>query len=109
MDGERVLLYLFEIAKENYQWSIFAASAFTFLTVSGILLCNNSNENYEHVVNNLSAQHNIGCLALKIDKLNDELTLRLDLQNEEQASIRNIINELQNKQEKIEESLYSDE
>ena len=101
MDGEHVLEYLFHIAYQNYQWSIFGASAFVFLTVTGSILLSRDSSSVE----NIGLQHDIGCIASSINKI----SLRLDLQNEEQACIRKIVNELQEKQEKLEESLYSEE
>lgn len=113
MDGEQVLEYLFHIAYENYQWSIFGASTFVFLTLSGTILlsrCSNeSSETFDSNIENIGLRHDIGCIASSIIKFSNEFSLRLDLQNEEQACIRKIVNELQEKQDKIEESLYSSE
>lgn len=111
MDGERVLEYLFHLACENYQWSIFGVSAFVMTVTGTILFCVDSKEELKKTDKTqiMSIQHDMGCLASTINKLTNDLTLRLDLQNEEQSSIRKIVNKLQEKQERIEESLYSSE
>ena len=107
MDGHQVLKHLLDIAYENL--SIFTISTFTFATVTGILLYSNIGEPGSE---RLAMKHDMGSIASSLNCLQNQVqdfTLRLDLQNTEQDNVRKIITKLESKQDRLEESLYSEE
>lgn len=111
MNGHEVLNYLFDIVCENQNVSVFAISTFTFATTIGILLCSNIDSDIDlERTEKIAIKHDLGSIASELNKLQKEVqkfTLRLDMQNAEQEEVRKIVGKIENKQYRLEESLYS--
>ena len=100
MDGHQVLKYLLYMASVNPSLSVFTISTFTFAIVTGILMCSNIDD-----VERMAMKHDMGSIASGLNSVQKQVK---DL-DAEQNEVREIITRIESKQDKLEESLYSDE
>ena len=101
MDGHNVLIHLFNLIKtdNNVAFALFTTSVITFSSVLTFIMC--IKDNTTNGVRLLGMEHDLGSISSELNKLENNLTLRLDMQNAEQDDVRNIIVDIKNKQETI--------
>ena len=114
--ADNLLNIISENLTDNVYFGAFVISTVTFSSVLTLIFCKNSNRKESDIVRIKAIEHDLGSVSSVLKNLSDkvdtntkQITFRLDMQNADQESIRDSIQDLQIKYNKIEDCLIESE